>query len=287
MGHDMTSLATIRAGTELRARVGAWRGAGERVALVPTMGALHEGHLSLVRLARERAGRVVASLFVNPSQFGPGEDFSAYPRDEARDLALLAEAGCDLLYAPPEEEVYPAGFSTTVSVAGVSAPMEGEVRPRHFAGVATVVTKLLIACAPDIAVFGEKDYQQLQVIRRLTRDLDLPVEIVGAPTVRDGDGLALSSRNAYLTGTERAVAPALYRTLLRAAERGAKGEAVSAIEAEGIEALKAVGFNGVDYFEVRSPGDLQRLGPGPALVPARILAAARLGKTRLLDNVAA
>src|SRR5665213_1421119 len=287
MGHHMRSLATIRTGKALRARVSAWRGAGERVALVPTMGALHEGHLSLVRLARERAGRVVASLFVNPSQFGPGEDFSAYPRDEARDLALLAEAGCDLLYAPPEEEVYPAGFSTTVSVAGVSAPMEGEVRPRHFAGVATVVAKLLITCAPDIAVFGEKDYQQLQVIRRLTRDLDLLVAVVGAPTVRDGDGLALSSRNAYLTGTERAVASALYRTLLRAAERGAKGEAVSAIEAEGIEALKAAGFNGVDYFEVRSPGDLQRLGPGPALVPARILAAARLGKTRLLDNVAA
>ena len=287
MGHDMTSFATIRVGTELRARVGAWRGAGETVALVPTMGALHEGHLSLVRLARERAGRVVASLFVNPSQFGPGEDFAAYPRDEARDLALLAEAGCDLLYAPPEEEVYPAGFSTTVSVAGVSAPMEGEIRPRHFAGVATVVAKLLIACAPDVAVFGEKDYQQLQVIRRLTRDLDLPVEIVGAPIVRDGDGLALSSRNAYLTPAQRAVAPALRRALSWAAERVAKGEAVSRVEAEGLATLAAAGFDGVDYFEIRSPGDLERLGPGPTDGPARILAAARLGRTRLLDNIAA
>ena len=283
----MTSLATARNVAELRAQVAAWRGAGDSVALVPTMGALHEGHLSLVRLARARAGRVIASLFVNPRQFGPGEDFTAYPRDEGGDKALLAAAGCDLLYAPGGGEVYPQGFATTVDVAGVSNDLEGAIRPGHFAGVATVVAKLLIAAGPDIAVFGEKDYQQLQVIRRLARDLDLPVEIVGAPIVRDRDGLALSSRNAYLTGTERAVAPALHRTLLRAAERVAGGDAVSAIEAEGIEALEAAGFDSVDYFEVRSPGDLQRLGPGPATAQARILAAARLGKTRLLDNVAA
>ena len=287
MDHDMTSLATIRDGTELRARVHAWRGAGETLALVPTMGALHEGHLSLIRSARERAGRVVASLFVNPSQFGPGEDFAAYPRDEERDCALLASAGCDLLYAPRESDIYPAGFSTTITVAGVSAPMEGEVRAGHFAGVATVVAKLLIVTAPDIAIFGEKDYQQLQVIRRLARDLDLPVEIVGVPIVRDGDGLALSSRNAYLTAAERAVAPALHRALLRAANRVVGGAEVSAVETEGIEALEAAGFDGVDYFAVRSPGDLDRLGPGPTGGPARILAAARLGVPRLLDNIAA
>jgi pantoate--beta-alanine ligase len=286
-GPAMTALATVRTVAELRTRVGAWRGAGERVALVPTMGALHEGHLSLVRLARGRAGRVVASLFVNPSQFGVGEDLAAYPRDEERDSALLAGAGCDLLYAPREDEVYPRGFSTTVTVSGVSADMEGAIRPHHFAGVATVVAKLIIACAPHIAVFGEKDYQQLQVIRRLARDLDLPVEIVGAPIVRDADGLALSSRNAYLTAEQRAVAPALHRVLANAADQLAKGATVSAVEAEGAASIGTAGFDAVDYFEVRSPGDLRPLGPGPPGMPARILVAARLGKTRLIDNVAA
>jgi pantoate--beta-alanine ligase len=283
----MTLLATIRTGTELRARVGAWRRAGESVALVPTMGALHEGHLSLVRLAKARAGRVVASLFVNPSQFGPGEDFAAYPRDEARDGALLASAGCHLLYAPALGDIYPAGFSTTVSVGGVSAPLEGVVRPGHFAGVATVVAKLLVLCGPDVAVFGEKDYQQLQVIRRLAVDLDLPVEIVGAPIVRDADGLALSSRNAYLSPAQRAIAPALSGALAEAAGAVAKGQPVSAIEAAGAARVEAAGFDRVDYFEVRSPGDLERVDRGPADGPVRILAAARLGKTRLLDNIAA
>jgi len=283
----MTSLSKARNAAELRAQVAAWRGKGQTVALVPTMGALHEGHLSLVRLARARADRAIASLFVNPRQFGAGEDFAAYPRDEGRDRALLAAAGCDLLYAPGGQDVYPEGFATTITVAGVSNDLEGAIRPDHFAGVATVVAKLLIAAAPDFAVFGEKDYQQLQVIRRLARDLDLPVEIVGAPIARDADGLALSSRNAYLTSAQRAVAPTLHRTLLRAAERVAGGEAIAAIEAEGIEALEAAGFDGVDYFEVRTAGDLQRLGRGPVNREARILAAARLGKTRLLDNVAA
>jgi pantoate--beta-alanine ligase len=282
----MTSLATARTAADLRAHVGAWRGAGECVALIPTMGALHEGHLSLVRLARARAGRVVASVFVNPSQFGAGEDLAAYPRDEERDSALLAEAGCDLLYAPRDADIYPPGFSTAVTVTGVSASMEGAIRPHHFAGVATVVAKLLIRCAPDIAVFGEKDYQQLQVIRRLARDLDLPVEIVGAPIVREVDGLALSSRNIYLTQEQRRIAPALARALAHAAGGLAKGAAVSAVETEAIVAIETAGFDAIDYLEVRSPDDLRRLGPGPVGAPAQILAAARLGKTRLLDNVA-
>ena len=177
-------LPIVRTVAELRAQVAAWRKAGQRVGFAPTMGALHEGHLSLVQLARTRADRVVVSIFVNPTQFGPNEDFEAYPRDEGRDAALLAGAGCDLLFAPTVAEMYPPGFATTVTVGGVSEPLDGAARPGHFAGVATVVCKLLNQCGPDVAVFGEKDYQQLQVIRRMARDLDLPVEILGAPTAR-------------------------------------------------------------------------------------------------------
>jgi pantoate--beta-alanine ligase len=271
----------------LRERIAEWRAAGRRVALAPTMGALHAGHLSLVGLAKSRADHAVASLFVNPTQFAPSEDFDAYPRDEGNDAALLAAAGCDLLYAPSIEEIYPHGFATTVTVEGVSGAMEGAARPTHFAGVATVVTKLLIQCAADVAVFGEKDYQQLQVIRRLVRDLDLPTLVVGAPTVRADDGLALSSRNAYLTSAERAVAPELHRTLNAAARSLADGASVASVEADGATALLAAGFQAVDYFEVRDPEDLTRLGPGPIRRPARILATVRLGRTRLLDNVAA
>jgi pantoate--beta-alanine ligase len=249
------------------------------------MGALHEGHLSLVRLARAHADHVVASLFVNPAQFGPAEDFQAYPRDEARDAGLLAGAGCDLLYAPGIETIYPPGFATQVTVAGLTGSMEGAQRPGHFAGVATVVAKLLIQAAPDAAVFGEKDYQQLRVIGRLTRDLDLPVEIIPGPTIRDADGLALSSRNAYLTPAQRAVAPALQRALRAAADALAAGARADAVEAESLADLVAAGFDAVDYFEVRSADDLTRLGPGPVAVGARLLAAARLGRTRLLDNV--
>ncbi len=257
-----------------------------RLGLVPTMGALHEGHLSLVRLARTRSDKVVASLFVNPAQFGPGEDFTTYPRDEARDAELLQAAGCDVLYAPAQGEIYPPGFATSVTVSGVTADMEGAMRPGHFAGVAAVVAKLLIQATPDIAVFGEKDYQQLQTIRRLVLDLDLPVEIVGAPIVRDVDGLALSSRNAYLTPDERALAPALNQALRHAAAAIEAGGRADDAEAAGRAALLAVGFETVDYFELRTLDDLSRLGPGPVAGPGRLLAAVRLGRTRLLDNVA-
>jgi len=279
-------MPTVRTVAALRAHVGAWRKAGLKVALTPTMGYLHEGHLSLVRLGETRADRVVASLFVNPTQFAPSEDFAAYPRDEARDAALLAGAGCDLLYAPTVEEMYPDGFATTVTVSGVSEPLEGAMRPTHFAGVATVVAKLLSQCQPDVAIFGEKDYQQLLVIKRLARDLDLPTEILGAPIIRDPDGLALSSRNVYLTAEERAVAPRLNQALRTAAEALRSGARVDAAEAAGRAGLAAAGFNPIDYFEARGADDLRQLGPGPLDAPARLLAAARLGRARLIDNVA-
>jgi pantoate--beta-alanine ligase len=279
-------LPIVRTVAELRAQVAGWRKAGQRVGLVPTMGALHEGHLSLVRLARAHAERVVVSVFVNPTQFSPNEDFDAYPRDEARDAGLLAGVGCDLLFAPGVAEMYPPGFATTVTVAGVSEPLDGVVRPGHFAGVATIVSKLLNQCGPDVAVFGEKDYQQLQVIRRVARDLDLPVEIVGGPTARADDGLALSSRNAYLSAAERQVAPALARALAQACERLRAGAPVSEAEAEARAAVAAAGYARVDYVEVRGADDLKRLGPGPIATPARILAAAVLGRTRLIDNMA-
>jgi len=279
-----TVLPVVRTVAALRAQVHAWRASGQSIALVPTMGFLHEGHLSLVRLGRTRADRVVASLFVNPTQFAPGEDFEAYPRDEARDSELLAGAGCDLLYAPTVAEMYPQGFATTVTVAEVSAPMDGIARPTHFAGVATIVAKLLTQCQPDVAIFGEKDYQQLLVIKRLARDLDLPVAILGAPTVREPDGLALSSRNTYLTAAERAVAPRLNAALRAAAEALRGGADVSEAEATGLRTLADAGFGKVDYFEVRGADDLRRLGPGPVDAPARIFVAARLGKARLIDN---
>ena len=281
-----TSPPIVRSVAELRARVAAWRAAGERVALTPTMGALHEGHLSLVRLAKQQAGRVVVSIFVNPTQFAPHEDFEAYPRDEARDAALLAGVGCDLIYAPTAAEMYPQGFATTVSVGGVSEPLDGAARPGHFAGVATVVSKLILQCGPDVAVFGEKDYQQLQVIRRLARDLDLPVEIVGGPTARAEDGLALSSRNAYLSPAERQAAPELHHALAAAVEALRAGRSAQEAEADAVARLQRAGFGRIDYVEVRGADDLARLGPGRVQPPARILAAAVLGKTRLIDNLA-
>ncbi len=281
----MTELATVRTVADLRAKVSPWRAAGETVGLVPTMGALHDGHLSLIANARRRADHVVASLFVNPRQFAPGEDFDAYPRGEARDAELLARAGCDLLYAPAASAMYAPGFSTSITVAGVSEPLEGQSRPHFFSGVATVVAKLLIQAQPDIAVFGEKDYQQLQVIKRMALDLDLPTQIVGAPTVRAPDGLALSSRNAYLSARERDIAVALNRVLTDAAARVAEGEAVAPVEIKAIAALLGAGFDKVDYIEFRNAEDLSRLGPGSiGAAPARVLAAAWLGNTRLIDN---
>jgi pantoate--beta-alanine ligase len=280
------TLPIVRTVDALRARISAWRSAGLRIALVPTMGALHEGHLSLIRLAGERADRVVASLFVNPTQFAPHEDLDAYPRDEAGDARLLAAEGCHLLYAPTVDEMYRPGFSTKVTVAGVSEPLDGQARPHHFAGVATVVAKLLIQCAPDLAVFGEKDYQQLQVIRRLVADLDLPVGIVGGPTIRTESGLALSSRNAYLTEAQLAIAARL-NTIMAAAVRALQdGAAIAQVEASGVAALTEAGFDRVDYFEVRRAGDLSRLGSETVSEAARILAAAVVGKTRLIDNMA-
>jgi pantoate--beta-alanine ligase len=281
----MSSLPIVRTVADLRAHVIAWRREGLRIGFVPTMGALHEGHLSLVRLARTKADRVVASVFVNPTQFGPNEDFDAYPRDEARDADLLAGAGCHLLFAPSVAEMYPPGASTTVTVSGVSEPLDGQARPGHFAGVATVVTKLLNQCAPHVAVFGEKDFQQLAVIRRLVRDLDIPVEIVGGPTARAADGLALSSRNAYLTEVERSVAPRLNAVLREVLASVRAGEPVEAAEQAAVAELLVAGFRKVDYVEARTPDTLERLGPGRASGPVRVLGAAHLGPTRLIDNV--
>lgn len=279
------ALETVRTVAELRARVHGWRAEGLRVGLVPTMGALHAGHISLVTAARAAADRVVATVFVNPTQFGPNEDFAAYPRREDEDAALLEQAGAALLFAPTVDQMYPAGHATTVSVSDVSEGLCGAVRPGHFQGVATIVTKLLLQAQPDVAFFGEKDYQQLQVIKRLVRDLDIPVEVRGGATVREADGLALSSRNAYLTPAERAAAPALYRVLAEVARRLSGGaEAAAPHLAWAAAELLRAGFAGVDYVELRDADSLAPLERADR--PARLLAAARLGRARLIDNVA-
>jgi pantoate--beta-alanine ligase len=277
------TLPAVRTVADLRTVANAWQAAGERVALVPTMGALHRGHLALVERGRALCRRVVASLFVNPTQFGPNEDFSRYPRDEAADAALLAGAGCDLLYAPDVAEMYPAGFATTVIPGPIAERQCGPFRPGHFAGVATVVSKLLLQSQADVALFGEKDFQQLQVIRRVARDLDIPVAIEGVPTVRESDGLALSSRNVYLTPEQRAVAPALYRTLREMARRLEAGEDVTAVTAGGLATLESAGFTATDYLEVSDAETLVPLASSDR--PGRILSAVWLGKTRLIDNI--
>lgn len=266
----------------LRAQVRDWRREGLRVAMVPTMGALHDGHLSLVKLARESADRCVVSIFVNPTQFAPTEDLDKYPRQLARDLDQLATAKADLAFTPTVGEMYPAGFATRISVGGPSAGLESDFRPSFFDGVATVVAKLFLQATPDCAVFGEKDYQQLCVVRQLCRDLDLPVEIIGAPTIRDAYGLAMSSRNAYLGAAELGVARQLNVILRKAALALAAGsDRIDAIN-EASRFLIAAGFQKVDYVDVR---ETQTLAPWRQDRPGRLLAAAWLGKTRLIDNV--
>ncbi len=276
-------LAVARSVDALRQAVASWRARRERVGLVPTMGAIHAGHLALVHAARGGCERVVASLFVNPKQFAPTEDFAAYPRSEAADLAAFGTAGVDLVFIPTVDAMYPPGFATSIEVGGVSEGLDGAHRPGHFAGVATVVAKLLLQCLPDAAYFGEKDYQQLMVVRRLARDLDIPVRIEGVATVREADGLALSSRNAYLSPAERRTAPLLYRVLCDSAAALAQDpEAVAATLERGIARLRAGGF-AVDYLELRDAADLTAM---PRLAgPARLLTAARIGRTRLIDNV--
>jgi pantoate--beta-alanine ligase len=279
----MMSTTAVRTISDLRRHLAPWRKAGEIIALVPTMGALHEGHLSLVALAKSKADRVVASIFVNPIQFGPREDFTRYPRDEAGDLAKLGNAGADLVFAPGTAEMYPDGFSTKVYVGDLTEDLCGASRPNHFDGVATVVAKLLLQCAPDLAIFGEKDYQQLLVIKRLVRDLNIPAEIVGGPIVREEDGLALSSRNVYLSPAERKIAPLLHQTISAVAADLSKGRGADDAAQAGRFKLEAAGFR-VDYVAVRDPETLKPLS-GP-VKRARVLAAAYLGRTRLIDNVA-
>jgi pantoate--beta-alanine ligase len=277
-------LDLVRTIADLRSHIALWREAGERVGLVPTMGALHDGHLALVRAALAERDRVVATIFVNPKQFAPNEDLAAYPRREAADLAMLQAAGVALVFMPAVAEIYPPGFATTVRVAGLTDCLCGAHRAGHFDGVATVVTKLLIQSLPDAAYFGEKDYQQLLVVRRLVRDLDIPVQIAGVPTVREADGLALSSRNAYLSPEERRTAPELARGLRRiAAALSAEPDAVARETARGIADLEEAGFT-VDYLEIR---EAETLAPVTAEIaaPARAFAAVHLGRTRLIDNL--
>ena len=265
--------------------IGKFRAAGQSLALVPTMGALHAGHIALVRRARRKADRVVVSIFVNPAQFAPHEDFSTYPRPFDADVAALRDLEVDLVWAPQLDVMYPPQFATRIVVKGpAEADLEDRFRPHFFGGVATVVAKLFTQCRPDFAMFGEKDYQQLKTVTRMSRDLDLRVEVVGVPTVREKDGLALSSRNTYLDARERAVAPSLYRVLSASAARIAAGEPIAKVVSEGAIELEAAGF-ALDYLEARHAETLARVETRED-GPLRLLVAVRLGKTRLIDNVA-
>jgi pantoate--beta-alanine ligase len=306
----------VRTAAELRQVTASWRREGRTIGLVPTMGALHQGHLALLRRAAKEADRTLVSIFVNPSQFAPSEDLTRYPRDEAGDLAKLAGAGCNLVWAPTVADMYPEGFATRIVPGGAAVGLESDARPHFFGGVATVCCKLFSAATPDVAVFGEKDYQQLCVVRQMVRDLDLPLRVLAEPTVREADGLALSSRNAYLSAAERTVAPALQRILAEAARKAAdavrgKGStsakrprptpllpdprlanaepqlpALDGICEEAAQALLAAGFAKVDYVAVREAETLKVVSATGAR-PLRVLGAVWLGTTRLIDNVAA
>lgn len=283
----MPEIIRTRAG--MQAKVRAWKAAGETVGFVPTMGALHDGHLSLLDKSRENASRSVVSIFVNPAQFAPGEDFETYPRREAEDIAKVASAGGDAIYMPGVAEMYPEGSVTNVRVDSLSDLLDGRFRPHFFYGVTTVVARLFLHVQPDIAVFGEKDYQQLQIIRRMVRDLGFPVRILGGETRRDADGLAQSSRNLYLSPEERRQAGAIFAALHRAASRLSLGALPSEAIAEAEAYLRAAGFGRIDYVSLVDPDTLQDLpdSPLPEGAAARLLAAAWLGKTRLIDNISA
>jgi pantoate--beta-alanine ligase len=281
---DASRIEIVYDVASLRTRLAEWRRAGETIGLVPTMGALHAGHIALVDEAKKYAHRIVLSIFVNPTQFAPSEDFSAYPRSLEADVAKFASAGGDLVFAPAQAQIYPPGFATLLSMTGpATAGLEDRFRPAHFAGVATIVAKLLNQCRPDAAIFGEKDYQQLKVVTRMARDLDFETRIIGAPTVREQDGLALSSRNVYLSAKERAAAPALHAALARCAIEIDEGVAIETALETARETLAAAGFV-TDYFEARDAESLAPLA-SRAAVPVRLLAAATLGKTRLIDNI--
>ncbi|MEM7058384.1 MAG: pantoate--beta-alanine ligase [Pseudomonadota bacterium] len=268
----------------LRAAVRQWREEDLTVAVVPTMGGLHAGHISLVGRARDRAERVITTLFVNPTQFGANEDLDKYPRTEESDARMLDEAGCHLLFAPSPGEVYPEGFATRVIVDGLTDRLCGAARPGHFDGVSQVVSKLLNMAQADVAIFGEKDWQQLAVVRRMACDLDIPTRIIGAPTVREEDGLAMSSRNRYLTPEERAIASILPKTMKQAIQRCLATDDLSEVQAEGAKALVDAGFQSVDYFEFRTADDLAAVQVFDPKVPTRLFVAAHLGKARLIDN---
>ena len=277
------SLETINRLAALRTRTAGWRREGLTIGVVPTMGALHDGHLSLVRTALTRTDRVIVTLFVNPKQFNNAADLAAYPRTVESDAAKLAPLGTHVLYAPEVEEIYPDGFATNVSVSGVSEGLCGAHRPGHFDGVATVVSKLLLQTGADLAFFGEKDFQQLQVVKRMVRDLDIPVEIVPCPTVREADGLAMSSRNVRLSAQARSTATALPAVLFAAAERLSGGEAAEPVLADARAAIAAAGFGDLEYLELRAESDLTPLSRADR--PARLLAAVWLDGVRLIDNV--
>lgn len=277
------SVPIVRTLAELRATVAAWRRQGAKIAVVPTMGALHEGHLSLVRAALVQAERVIVTLFVNPKQFNSAADLAAYPRTEDSDAAKLSPLGAHMLYAPNAEEIYPDGFATNVSVSGVSDGLCGAFRPGHFDGVATVVAKLFLQTQADLAFFGEKDFQQVHVVKRMAKDLDIPIEIVPCATVRETDGLAMSSRNVRLSAEDRATAPKLVQALRAAAIRLRAGEAAEPVLRDATKAIEAAGFAQVEYLELRAAADLKPLAR--ADVPARLLVAAWLGDVRLIDNI--